>query len=139
MTPSHTRKAGKLYRYYLSQTSIKQGATDCPVRQVPAAEIEAIVIDQIRALLQTPEVIVQTWREARKTRSIAENDVRDALIGFDELWAELFPAEQARIVELLVDRIDLHPDRLDITLRIEGLTSLCAELGTAPTFQQAAE
>lgn len=139
MTPSHTRKAGKLYRYYLSQTAIKRGATDCPVRQVPAAEIETIVIDQIRALLQTPEVIVQTWREARKTRSIAENDVRDALVGFDDLWAELFPAEQARIVELLVDRIDLHPDRLDITLRIKGLTSLCTELGAAPTFQQAAE
>lgn len=140
MSPTHTRKAGRLYRYYVSQTAMKRGASDCPVRQVPAAEIEQIVIDQIRALLQTPEVIVQTWRAARKIRSgLSEDDVRGALVGFDELWAELFPAEQARIVELLVDRIELHPDRLDLALKVEGLTSLCIELGAAPAVQQAAE
>ncbi len=140
MSPTHTRKAGKLYRYYVSQTAMKRGASDCPVRQVPAAEIEQIVIDQIRALLQTPEVIIQTWRAARKLRSdLSENDVRGALVEFDELWAELFPAEQARIIELLVDRIDLHPDRLDLALKVEGLTSLYTELGAAPTMQQAAE
>lgn len=140
MSPTHTRKAGKLYRYYISQTAMKRGGTDCPVRQVPAAEIEKIVIDQIRALLQAPEVIIQAWRSARKIRpDLTEDDVRDALVGFDELWAELFPAEQARIVELLVDRIDLHPGRLDIVLKVEGLTSLCTELDTAPSMQQAAE
>lgn len=140
MSPTHTRKAGRLYRYYTSQTAMKRGGSDCPVRQVPAAEIEQIVLGQIRLLLQAPEVIVQTWRAARKHRKdLTENEVRNALMEFDELWSELFPAEQARIVELLVDRIDLHPDKLDITLRVEGLTSLCAELNTERPFQGAAE
>ena len=66
MSPAHTRKGGRLYRYYISQSVMKQGANACPVRQIPAAEIERIVIEQIRSLLQTPEVIVQTWRAARK-------------------------------------------------------------------------
>jgi hypothetical protein len=58
---------------------MKQGANACPVRQIPAAEIERIVIEQIRSLLQTPEIIVQTWRAARKTdRNLAESDVRAA-------------------------------------------------------------
>ncbi|OKO70910.1 recombinase family protein [Bradyrhizobium sp. NAS96.2] len=140
MTPTNTRKSGRLYRYYISQTALKQGRSDCPVRMVPAAEIERIVIDQVRLLLQTPEVIVQTWRAARKQRKdVNENDVRDALLGFDELWNELFPAEQARIVELLVERADLGPDRLDITLKVEGLTSLANQLSTQPVLQQAAE
>jgi site-specific DNA recombinase len=140
MSPTHTRKSGRLYRYYTSQTAIKRGKSDCPVRQVPAAEIERIVLDQIRRLLQTPEVIVQTWRAASKQRQdVTENDVRTALIEFDELWGELFPAEQARIVELLVERIDLMPDKLDLTLRIEGLTSLYSELRGQQAFQQAAE
>ena len=43
MSPTHTRKNGRLYRYYLSQTVLKQGAGDCPVARVPAAEIEKIV------------------------------------------------------------------------------------------------
>ncbi len=140
MSPTHTRKSGRLYRYYASQTAMKRGGSDCPVRLVPAAEIERIVLDQVRKLLQTPEVIVQTWRAARKQRQdLTENDVRCALMEFEDLWNELFPAEQARIVELLVERIDLHPENLDITLKIEGLTSLCNELSAQPAFQQAAE
>jgi site-specific DNA recombinase len=140
MSPTHTRKSGRLYRYYTSQTAIKRGGSDCPVRQVPAAEIERIVLDQIRMLLRAPEVVVQTWRAVRKQRQdVTENDVRSALTEFEELWNELFPAEQARIVDMLVERIDLKPDNLDITLRIEGLTSLCTELRGQPALQQAAE
>lgn len=129
MSPTHTRKRGKLYRYYISQTAMKRGREACAVRQVPAAEIERVVIDQIRALIQTSEIIVQTWRAARQTdKNLAERDVRAALLEFEPLWNELFPAEQARIVELLVERVDLQPDGIDLRLRVEGLTSLCSEL-----------
>ncbi|MFK4490294.1 site-specific DNA recombinase [Bradyrhizobium sp. USDA 336] len=139
MSPTHTRKAGRLYRYYISQTAMKQGRSDCPVKLVPAAELERIIIDQVRRLLQTPEVIVQTWRALRKqSADVSEAEVRSALIGFDELWDELFPAEQARIVGLLVKRIDLHAERMDITLKMEGLSSLSSELQPQP-FRQAAE
>ena len=46
----------------------------------------------------------------------------------DPLWDELFPAEQARIVQLLVERVDVSPDGADIRLRTEGLTNLVADL-----------
>ncbi|WP_050995741.1 recombinase family protein [Bradyrhizobium genomosp. III] len=139
MSPTHTRKSGRLYRYYISQTAMKQGRSDCPVKLVPAAELERIIIDQVRRLLQTPEVIVQTWRALRKqSEGVSEAEVRSALLGFDELWDELFPAEQARIVALLVERIDMHAERMDITLKIQGLTSLSSEMQPQP-FQQAAE
>jgi site-specific DNA recombinase len=139
MSPTHTRKKGRLYRYYISQSVMKRGIEACPVRQVPAAEIERIVIDQIRSLLQTPEVIVQTWRAARKTdKDLAESEVRCALLEFEPLWNELFPAEQARIVELLVERVDVQPDGIDLRLRVEGLTSLCSELRGAGVQQEAA-
>jgi hypothetical protein len=44
------------------------------------------------------------------------------------LWDELFPAEQARIVRLLVERIDLSPDGMQVRLQAEGLHSLVEEL-----------
>jgi site-specific DNA recombinase len=139
MSPTHTRKGGRLYRYYISQSVMKRGTGACPIRQIPAAEIERIVIDQIRSLLQTPEVIVQTWRAGRKTsKDLAESDVRAALLEFEPLWNELFPAEQARIVELLVERVELQPDGIDLRLRVEGLTSLCSELRRAGAHQEAA-
>src|SRR5882672_8230121 len=89
MSPSHTRKKGRLYRYYVSQTILKQGAADCPIGRVPAAEIEKIVIDQVRILIRSPEIIVQTWQSARKSlKQLTETDVRTALLEFDQLWNE---------------------------------------------------
>jgi site-specific DNA recombinase len=129
MSPTHTRKNGRLYRYYLSQTVLRQGSDDCPVARVPAAEIEKIVIDQVRLLLLSPEIIVQTWRSARKSiKGMSESEVRNTLQAFDPLWNQLFPAEQSRIIELLVERVDVRIDRVDIKLRIAGVTSLIGEL-----------
>jgi site-specific DNA recombinase len=50
---------------------------------------------------------------------------------FDALWSELFPAEQARIAQLLIDRVDISEKGSDITLRVEGLTSLVHDLHAA--------
>jgi len=140
MSPTHTRKNGRLYRYYLSQTVLKRGAGECPIARVPAAEIEKIVIDQVRLLLLSPEIIVQTWRRARKSiNGLTESDVRSSLLAFEPLWNELFPAEQSRIIKLLVERVDVRTDRVDIKLRIAGVTSLIGELaGNSVTQQDAA-
>jgi site-specific DNA recombinase len=138
MSPTHTRKRGRLYRYYVSQNVLKQGAADCSVARVPAAEIEKIVIEQVRVLLLSPEIIVQTWRSARKSlKRLTETDVRNALHEFGPLWDQLFPVEQSRIIELLVERIDVLTDRVDIKLRIAGITSLVGEL-TGRMFEKAA-
>jgi site-specific DNA recombinase len=142
MSPSHTRKGGRLYRYYVSTDVLSRDAEECPptVRRVSAAEIENAVVDQLRALLCAPEVIVRTWRAARHSMGdIKEVDVREALGRLDPLWDELFPAEQARIVQLLVERVDVSPDGIDIRLRTEGLTNLVADLRTTkPESQRAA-
>src|SRR5450631_2358271 len=111
MSPTHTRKRGRLYRYYVSQTVLKQGSADYPVARVPAAEIEKIVIDQMRLVLLSPEIIVQTSRCARKSiKGMTESEVRSALQAFDPLWSQLFPAEQSRIIQLLVERVDVLID-----------------------------
>ena len=47
----------------------------------------------------------------------------------DPLWDELFPAERARIVRLLVERVEVGPAGADIRLRVEGLASLASDLG----------
>ena len=64
--------------------------------------------------------------------------MREALHRLDPLWDELFPAEQARIVQLLVDRVDIAPDGADIRMRTEGLTKLVADLGAIKPARRAA-
>jgi len=128
-SPTHTRKGDKLYRYYVSQAVLKRGRDACPVGRVPAAEIESAVIDQLRAVFRRPEIVVGTWRAAcGHDPEVTEADVRDALEQFDPLWDELFPAEQARLVQLLVERVEIGEDELDIRLRADGLSTLVDEV-----------
>jgi hypothetical protein len=96
---------------------------------ISAVALENAVIDQLRGLLRAPEIVVRTWRAARQIMADdSEVEVREALHRLDPLWGELFPAEEVRIVQLLVERVDVSPEGADIRLRTEGLTSLVADL-----------
>jgi site-specific DNA recombinase len=129
LAPSHTRRRGRLYRFYRTATSVKLGHGRCPIRAVPAGEVETAVINQIRALLRSPEVVVWTWRAAcLGDQPIDEAEVVEALQRLDPLWDQLFPAEQERILQLLVARVAVSLDGLEISLRVEGITSLVEDL-----------
>jgi site-specific DNA recombinase len=139
MTPTHTRRRGRLYRYYVSMSVLKNGAGSCPIGRIPAAEIEAVVIDQLRKIFRAPDIIVQTWLTAHETDpAITEAEVRDALFEFDRLWNQLFPAEQARIVQLLVERVLVTTDGAEVAFRTEGMKSILRELAPLREGQVAA-
>ncbi len=129
MSPTHTRKKGHLYRYYVSQAVLQGGADSAPLRRLPAGEIEGLVMAQVRALLRQPEVVVGTWRAAREEApDLTEAEVRDALGRLDPLWDELFPGEQERIVRLLVERVTVTEAGAEIRLNLEGLAGLARDM-----------
>jgi site-specific DNA recombinase len=70
------------------------------------------------------------------TGDIKEAEVREALEQFDPIWDELFPVEQARVVQLLVERIDVSLDSVTIRLHTSGLASLIAEMQSMPAPQR---
>jgi len=125
MTPTHTRKKGRLYRYYTCMKAINAGHESCPVRSIAAGEIESAVIGQVRALLRAPEIRARAERMAPQ---IAATDLHAALDRFEVVWDELFPAEQARLLQLLVERVSISPDGADLRLRAEGLASIVADI-----------
>lgn len=87
------------------------------------------VIDQLRAVFRQPEIVAGTWKAARAhAGDITEADARAALQQLDPLWDDLFPGEQARIVALLVERVDIGTDGLNVRLRVDGLGSLAREM-----------
>jgi hypothetical protein len=126
MSPSHTTRRGRIHRYYVAREAITDGYDSCTVNSVPAADVEAAVLAQVQRLLTTPEMIARTWTATKG--ELDEREVLGRLADFGSLWAELFPAEQARILKLLVERVDVQADGLEVRLRAEGLASLVAEL-----------
>jgi site-specific DNA recombinase len=105
----------------------------CPVTSVPAAEVEGAVLDHIQKLLAAPELVARTWAAAKREGEdvITEREVTTLLADFATVWNELFPVEQARIVQLLIERVDVQEDALEVRIRTEGLASLVAELRQA--------
>jgi hypothetical protein len=59
---------------------------------------------------------------------LEESEVIEALGALEPVWNELYPAEQARILRLLIERIDVAPDGISVTLHAAGIRSLVAEL-----------
>lgn len=98
------------------------------------------MVDQLRSLLRAPEVIVGTWRSVRpEIDGLSEAEVGEALEDLDPLWDELFPAEQARIVQLLVERVEVGVAGLKVRLRVQGLARMVRDLaGIAAAPRRAA-
>jgi DNA invertase Pin-like site-specific DNA recombinase len=133
MTPTHTRRRGRLYRYYVCLGASRRGHDTCPVRSIAAAEVEGLVLGQVRRLLASPEVVARTITAVRQEgeaedATLEECEVIEALGALEPVWDELYPAEQARILRLLIERVDVAPDGISVTLHAAGIRSLVAEL-----------
>jgi site-specific DNA recombinase len=143
MTPTHTRRRGRLYRYYVCLGASRRGHETCPVRSITASEVEGLVLKQVRRLLASPELVARTIGALRRESGAAEDplvdesEVIDALGALEPVWDELYPAEQARILRLLIERLDVAPDRISVTLHAAGIRSLVAELAGEGTVETA--
>ena len=134
MTPHATKgNGGRLYRYYLSTRDAKEGLGTSGVKMLPAGEVEEAVMAQLRGILRSAEVVTQVWREISKlkdkaTAGMNEMQVAVALNRIDLVWDQLFPLEQYRIVQLLVDRIIVSPNELQVKLHPNGVENLALDV-----------
>jgi len=141
MTPTATRKGTKLYRYYVSMDVIRNredSESDVPSR-LPAGMVEDAVVTEVRRIVQTPEVVTKVLDALREGGpQVREAEAIAALNDFDALWNQLFPAEQARIIQLLVRRVTVTADGLAVDVRAEGIGGVIREM-IAPARMEAAE
>ena len=63
---TYSKKAGKSYRYYLCVRAGKSGYDVCPVKTVPAGDVEQAVLIQLRRVFQAPEVLTEAFRVIRR-------------------------------------------------------------------------
>ena len=72
------------------------------------------------------------------SHAYAEADVISALQKFEEVWGQLFPAEQTRILLLLVRRVTVTSEGLVIDVRTDGVSGVMRDM-MAPRKMVAAE
>ena len=139
MTPSSTKKGTRRYHYYVSMDLLKNRETpeDGIPRRLPADTADAAIITEIRRVLRTPETTAQVIAVLDRD-AIPEAEAIEALQQFPKLWDQLFPGEQARIIQLLVRRVTVTAEGLVIDLRTDGIAGVMREMMT-PRQLEAAE
>ena len=134
MTPTFTRKGERLYHYYVSMDLLRNRETpgDTGPARLPAAMVEGAVVAEMRRLIASPEVSPRVLEACSQSgERVDERAVIEALRRFDGLWASLFPAEQARIVRLLIDRVTVSAQGLAVDLRNNGIATLVRDLSAS--------
>ena len=77
------------------------------------------------------------WQEVRKLgEPMTETQVAVALMRIDEIWEQLIPAEQARVVRLLVEKVTVTPNELHVKMRPNGVERMALEIGRHATVDE---
>ena len=196
MTHTFTGKnKRRFYRYYRCVNAIKNGHDSCSTGTLPAAEIERVVVDEIRVLGSDEKLLERILCESQKTilseitslkneladlhknqkrcskelqavaaaganepqatqriaelndqifyaqqkqpemksrieelesETISKNDAKLAFADFENIWQQLPPRQQSRLLELLIEKVeyDGKVGTVSITFRASTLPSL---------------
>ena len=129
LVPSYTVKKGKTYRYYTPIKHRRFGAWASQHGPLPAAPIEELVTQQIVAALSAPHIVQSVWDRIRTARpDLSEPEVVLPMRNLAGLWQHLFPVEQCRLAQLLIERVVIADGGLEIIWRDQGWQELAGEL-----------
>jgi site-specific DNA recombinase len=121
--PTYANNGFKRYLYYICNQDQRRPKSICPVRRVSAPAIEDIVLEQLRRVLQT-----KSAQEILIKMGFSQETVNGCAKDFDAIWDELFPRERQRIINLLLERVDVYVDHVDIEIKTNGLNAFAGEL-----------
>jgi site-specific DNA recombinase len=89
MGATFTNRHGKRYQYYLCNHAAKNGYDACPIKSVAAGEIEAAVVDQLRGLFRSPDMIAGTYRAMLAQADVEQQGQRREKDALERRLAEL--------------------------------------------------
>ena len=110
MTPTHATKKVKRYCYYVSASLLAGEGL-----RVSAGDIEALVLDRLRALLSSRTDVSETLAPLDLDAYALDGALRKVL-KLSERWLAMPPVELKSLLQEIVDRITVAADRIEIQL-----------------------
>jgi len=127
MGPTYSRRRGKQYNYYMCLKDSKRDIHICPVKTIPAGDVEKAVVTQLGAIFKTPTFMSMVASEAHLSILETRNTLND-IGGF---WDDLFPAERDRLLHLLVENVTVLETGITIKIKTAGMRGLIKEVQSA--------
>jgi site-specific DNA recombinase len=97
MGPTYTQKGERRYTYYICEKDAKRAVSRCPLKRVPAGDIEKAVLEQLGAVFRTPTLVAKTYFAAKEM----EEAERERLVKQKEQLEEDLAAVRKRALELM--------------------------------------
>lgn len=123
MGPTYTKRKYRKYLYYLCIADSKRAKHTCPVGRVAASEIEEIVLAQVQKIL-----LSQTVQDCLVGDGLDQETVKRYAENFSEIWSEIFPIERQRILDLLLERVSVFNDHVDVEIKTGGINAFIKEM-----------
>ena len=131
MTESYTKKSSKQYRYFVCEKDIKQLHSSCPLKRVPVAELENLLLREIGSMLAKPEIFAGVMHEAggldEYGRHLKLPAVQKAFDDLTNVWDVMFPVEKYKFINEIIAGITVFPDRVEIEYKTDGLEAVITE------------
>jgi DNA invertase Pin-like site-specific DNA recombinase len=139
LSPWHsTNRQGRSYRYYIPQRDTKEYAGASGLPRLPAAQLEGAVLDQLRGIMRNPSMIGEIVPQVKNLDAgIDEAQITVIMTRLDLVWDQLFPAEQSRIVRLLVEKVVVSPTNIELRLHANGIGQIIREMQPAAATEEA--
>ena len=87
------------------------------------------MVEQMVAALSAPHIVQAVWERVQKlSPQISEPEVALPMRRLATMWRQLFPVEQGRLAQLLIERVVIADAGLEIVWRDHGWQALAGEL-----------
>jgi DNA invertase Pin-like site-specific DNA recombinase len=127
MSPSHTNRSGKRYRYYVTHSSELSSAA-CPAWRLPAHDAEKVVVDCLKQLLLDRRSISSMVTGAGGGASAARQAIELAADTAGQLETSY---GRRTIATNIVTKVEVHDQKVDIAIDRAALLRRLGLVGTA--------
>ena len=115
-TPSHAVKGGKRYRYYISQSVIKDaGSPSAQPGRIPAQELEKVVLNELEKFFSSADLVVSAFAFAEDDLATTQTLIESGA-GYAKRLLGNSPSDLIEMLEAIVQRVLVGPESVEIQL-----------------------
>lgn len=127
LSPSHTRKKNRRYRYYVNQALIQfKQVPDDAVTRVPAQVIEELVQNDLLGILKNKSTLHQILKPFNLAATEQKSLIEETRI-LAESWHTLGIHKHIELCNLFICKITLSRTSVDIQFSVTGIANLLLE------------
>ncbi|MGO9564570.1 MAG: recombinase family protein [Candidatus Korobacteraceae bacterium] len=125
-TPTHANKKGRRYRYYTSQAAIRGQGSRSPLKRLPAAEFDRIVVTRLRALFSSADELIKV-AEVASVPTPKLKAFLDAGASVSNSWDRMARSDTAEYIHRAVQRVIVPSTEVRIEIAAQPLAGLLLE------------